>query len=73
MNSRDVHDESSVDSLLCLLLDLLGNAKQHASTRTQCLAWSVMSEASHASNTIFDLYKIHVGPSWRFVEHDMSF
>ena len=29
MNSRDVHDESSVDSLLCLLLDLLGNAKQH--------------------------------------------
>ena len=26
MNSMDVHDESTVDSLLCLLLDLLGNA-----------------------------------------------
>ena len=73
MNSRDVHDESSVDSLLCLLLDLLGDAKQHASTRTQCLTWSVISEAFHALNTIFDLYKIHVGPGCRFVDHEMSF
>ena len=55
VNARDVHDESTVDSLLCLLLDFLGNALQHASTNTKCLVRSLILEAYLALNTIFDL------------------
>ena len=55
LNSKDVHDEWTVDSLLCLLLDFLGNALLHASTSTKCFAWSSIFEACFARNTIFDL------------------
>ena len=55
MNSRDVHDESTVTSLFCPLLDLLSNA---------------LPLVSLASNTIFDLLKLHVVPGYRFVEHE---
>ena len=38
VNARDVHDEPTADSLLCLLLDLLVNAILHTTTSTKCFA-----------------------------------
>ena len=55
VNARDVHDESTIGSLLCLLPDLLVNALWHATTSTKSLAWSLVFEACLALNTIFDL------------------
>ena len=45
MNSRDVHDESTVDSLPCLLLDICGNAVLNAytSSKMSCLVFDIRS------------------------------
>ena len=55
MRDRDVRDESTADSLLCLLLDLFGDALQHTTTAAICFAWSLVSLASLALHTILDL------------------
>ena len=55
MNVRDVHDVSTADSLLCLLLDLVGDAMQHTTTAATCFAWSLVSQSFWALNMIFHL------------------
>ena len=56
MSVTDVHDVSTADSLLCLLLDLFGDALQNTTTAAICFAWSLESnKASSALHTILDL------------------
>ena len=42
---QDVHDESTAASLLCLLVDLFGDALQHTTTAAKCFACSLVSSA----------------------------
>ena len=42
INARDVHDESTADSLICLLPDLVGDPLQHTTTAATCFAWSLV-------------------------------
>ena len=70
VNAKDVHDESTADSLLCLLLDLLGDALQYASNKYKM------------SHLVFDIWSIfglehdlrplelHVVPSCSVVQHE---
>ena len=53
MNAWDVHDVSTAGSLLCLLVDLFGDALQQTTTAAKCFAWS-LSWASLALHTIRD-------------------
>ena len=70
MNARDVHDGSTADSLICLLLDLVGGALQHTSTAAKMfrLVWSI----SGIFGIALDLrsLKSHVVSGCRFVQHE---
>ena len=65
MNVRDVHDESTADSSLCLLLDLFGydhNRKLFRLFFGFLSIWAI----EHDPRSL----KLHVVPSCRFVQHE---
>ena len=61
MNEKDLHDESTAESLLCLFLGLLGSALQHTTTKTTCFALPYV---------FLRPLKLHVVPVCSFVQHD---
>ena len=69
MNSRDVRDESIVDSLLCLLLDLFGNASQNYKMSSR-LVFCVLSIFGIEHN--LRSLTLHIVPFRRCEEHEFS-
>ena len=57
VNAKDLHDDSTSDSLLCVLLDLVGNALQQTTTSTKCFVWSLVFEACVAFEHVLGTFK----------------
>ena len=71
MNTKDAHDESTADSLLCPLLDLLGNALSHAFHKYKMfrLIFGISSILGSAHDP--RSWSLHVVPIFSFVEHEL--